>query len=133
MTDASLDLTPPNKTKEPKAPKAKKEPKAPKEPKDPNAPAKPRGPRQDYGYSADSTIVIVKDKENKYRGARKAWFDSIVGFDGQLVKSWEESRKAEKDPPRGWLRFFVQDGTVSLNRPATPAAAEAAPAETPAV
>jgi hypothetical protein len=113
------DLTPPTKAKaakEPKAEKVKKEAK----PKDPTAVPKARAPRTDYGYSPESTIQIVKEKENKYRGSRKEWFDSIVAFDGKLVKEWEESRKGQKDPPRGWLRFFVQDGSVALSKPAAP-------------
>jgi hypothetical protein len=133
MTDAAMDLTPPTKknggAKPPKEAKPAKEAKAEKPAKE----KKPRGPRTDYGYSTESTIHIVKEKENKYRGQRKAWFDSVVAFDGQTVKAWEESRKAEKDPPRGWLRFFVQDGTVTLSRPAAPAPAQVAEGPAPAV
>jgi hypothetical protein len=104
MTEVQVpSLTPPTK--------AKKERKA----KDPSAPAKPRAPRQNYGYRPDAVIELVAGKEIKYRdGNRKAWYDSIAPFAGRTVKEWEESRKGEKDAPRGWLRFFVQDGAVVL-------------------
>lgn len=118
-----LDLTPPTNGKKEKAPKAAKAPKEPKVAKDPNAPKAPRAPRVPYGY-ADSSVITLTGKDGKYRGARKAWFDSVIAFNGKTVKEWEESRKAEKDPPRGWMRFFVQDGTVSL----VAVAVEAAPA-----
>lgn len=101
MNDVSADLTPPTKGKRTKVAK------------DPNAPKKARAPRQNYGYN-EASILTLSGKDGKYRGSRKAWFDSIVAMQGQTVKAWEESRKAEKDPPRGWLRFFVQDGTVTL-------------------
>ncbi len=112
---SDLDLTPPSKKAE-KAPKAAKAPKAEKAPADPNAPKKERAPRQNYGY-ADNSVIGLTGKENKYRGARKAWFDSVVPFNGKTVKEWEATRKNEKDPARGWLRFFVQDGAVVLKAP----------------
>lgn len=95
---SEVDLTPPTKQKKVK---------------DPNAPKVPRKPRQNYGYN-ENAIITLSGKEGKYRGVRKAWFESLMAFNGQTVKAWEESRKNEKDPPRGWLRFFVQDGTVTL-------------------
>lgn len=111
MTDA--DLTPPTAEAKPK--RARKE-------RDPNAPTKPRGPRVDYGYNADSVIGVVTDKQSKHRGLRKEWYDSIVAFSGRTVKEWEESRKEQKDAPRGWLRHFVQEGFVTLTKPAEPEA-----------
>lgn len=118
MNAAIPDLTPPSKksAKAPKEPKAAAEPKEPKAPKEPKG---PRAPRTDYGFAADATIVIVKDKENKYRGQRKEWYDSLVAFDGKKVSEWLESRKDQKDPPRGWLRFYVQDKSVELTKPET--------------
>lgn len=113
MNEAVPDLTPP--TKLPKEPKAKKE-KAVKAAKDPNAPAKARNPRKDYGYSEDAVIGVVADKDNAYRGKRKEWFDGLVAAQGQSVKAWAEGKGSDKDPARGWLRFFVQDGTISLTR-----------------
>ncbi len=76
-------------------------------------PKKTRAPRKNYGFS-ENAVITLTGKEAKYRGSRKANFDSIVPYEGQTVKAWMESRKAEKDSPRGWLRFFVADGTVSL-------------------
>jgi hypothetical protein len=112
------DLTPPTKAaKAPKTPKEPKAPKAAKEPADPNAPKKERAPRTDYGYSKDA-IIATKEGETKYRGKRKEWYDSLVAANGKTVAEWEEGRKAagEKDPPRGWLRFFVQEETVTLSK-----------------
>lgn len=100
----SEGLTPPTKEKKVKAPK------------DPNAPKAPRAPRMNYGYS-ENAIITLTGKDGKYRGSRKEWFESIVAAQGSTVKAWEESKKEAKDPPRGWLRFFVQDGTVSLVSP----------------
>ena len=108
MNEAVPDLTPPSR--QPKAPKAAKAP------KDPDAPVKVRNPRKDYGYAEDAVISIVPDKDNAYRGKRKEWFDSIAAAQGQTVKAWAEGKGSEKDPPRGWLRFFVQDGTVALSK-----------------
>ena len=124
-----MDLTPPAKSN---GGKKVKEPKAPKEakaPADPNAPKKERAPRQDYGY-APTSLIATTGKENKYRGARKKWFDSLVAAAGKSVQEWGDAQKAagEKDPPRGWLRFFIQDGTISLIAVAAPAVAELAKA-----
>lgn len=113
-----LDLTPPSKEKSAKAPKAAKTPKEAKV-VDPNAPKKERAPRANYGF-APTSVISLTGKENKYRGARKEWFESITPYVGKSVAEWVESRKAQKDPPRGWLRFFVQDGTVALTAVATP-------------
>lgn len=121
MSEAEVvipDLTPPTKTA--KAPKEKKA-KEPKEPKvvDPNAPKKERAPRTDYGYAKDAVLEVKVEAESKYRGARKKWFDSLIAFNGKTVGEWEEDRKAagEKDPPRGWLRFYVVDEeTVNLKK-----------------
>lgn len=72
-----------------------------------------RAPRQDYGFKPNA-IITLTGKETKYRGARKEWFDTVVKYQGQTVKAWDESHLNPKDSPRGWLRFFVQDGAVSL-------------------
>ena len=72
-----------------------------------------RAPRQDYGFKPDAVIVLT-GKEIKYRGARKSWFDSVAGFNGQTVKAFTDAYTDSKESPRGWLRFFVQDGAVSL-------------------
>lgn len=121
------DLTPPTKQKPPKAvangeAKVAKEPKAAKPPKEPKAvkeptEKKPRAPRADYGFSAESTIQIVTEKEHSYRGKRLEWFQKLEALNGQLVSKFMDDNKNSEDPPRGWLRFFVQDGTVRLDRP----------------
>lgn len=93
--------------------------------------AKVRGPRQDYGYRKGAKIVIT-DKEQKYHGQRLEWFETLVAFNGQSVDAWEESRKGTVNKkgtaqsPRGWLRFYVLDGTVALEAPAEEAQQEAA-------
>lgn len=123
MTEDKMpDLTPPSKAA--KAPKAPKAPKAEKAPADPNAPKKERAPRQDYGFAKDATIAVVETEGKKYRGQRGEWFQSLVEFNGKTVGDWLESKKDSKDPPRGWLRFFVQDGSVTLSGGTKPAATE---------
>lgn len=121
---AELDLTPP--TKAAKAPKAPKAEKAPKAPADPNAPKKERAPRTDYGFAKDATITVVPEKGATYRGQRKEWFELLSQFNGKSVNEFFEAAKAagKKDPPRGWLRFYVQDGAATLT--AAPVAAPAA-------
>lgn len=73
----------------------------------------PRQPKQDYGFKKEAVITLT-GKETKYRGARKSWFDSVSSMQGQTVASYLEAYKDSKESPRGWLRFFVQDGAVSL-------------------
>lgn len=115
------DLTPPT-AKPPKTmaefkgEKKEKKVKAEKPEKDPNAPPKPRAPRVDYGYSPDAIIVLVEGKDGDYRGHRKDWYETLKAFAGKKVSEWVAATKKEDgDPPRGWLRFFVQDGSVTLS------------------
>lgn len=121
MNSAVPDLTPPGKnskaakTTEAKSEKAPKETKAAKAPVDPNAPKKERAPRQDYGFKSDAVISVNEEKGAKYRGQRKDWYDTVKAQVGKKVEEWITSTKKEGgDPPRGWLRFFVQDGSVIL-------------------
>lgn len=118
MTEAvAPSLTPPGKEAKARKPRAKKE-------VDPNAPVKVRAPRTNYGYHEGATISLsTTERSAKLSGHRLAWYDSIKAYDGKTVAEWEESRKGEKDPPRGWLRFMVQEGLVTL---AAPAVAQAA-------
>lgn len=104
MTEAP-SLTPPNK--------AQKAPKAPK----PASEKKERAARKDYGFHADSVIRLT-DKEAKYRGQRKDYYDLLVKANGKKVSVFLDSAKDRKDPPRGWLRFFVDDGAATLEKPA---------------
>lgn len=126
MNSAVPDLTPPGKnTKAPKTlaeakgedkPKKEKAPKAEKAPVDPNAPKKERAPRQDYGFKSDAVIAVVEEKGAKYRGQRKDWYDTVKAHVGKKVEEWITATKKDGgDPPRGWLRFFVQDGSVTLS------------------
>jgi hypothetical protein len=121
MNEAVPNLTPPGKgngkpaTKAEKPPKEAKPQKEPKPPKDPNAPKVPRAPRTDYGYHPAATINIVAEKEAKFRGARLTWFNTLKEYNGKKVAEWVKSQTKEGgDPPRGWLRFFVQEGAVIL-------------------
>ena len=108
----SDDMNPPTKEKTP----AKK---AAKEKASDGGEAKTRAPRQDYGYRVGATLHIT-DKETKYNGQRQAWFESLQKFDGKVVQEWEESMKGTENnkgkpqSPRGWLRFYVLDGSVEL-------------------
>jgi hypothetical protein len=123
---ATADLTPPGKKQPPKAAANGPAPAAKKEaaPKDPNAPKKPRAPRTDYGFSPEATIGLNKEKAAKYRGQRLEWFNRISAFEGKKVAEFmtkyekAQTPKGSQDPPRGWVRFFVQDGTVTLTKPA---------------
>lgn len=76
---------------------------------------KTRKPRRPYNYSPNS-IIGLTEKSRAYRGKRKVWFDSVAGAVGKTVAEWEAScgMGGEKNPPRGWLRFFTEDGTVEL-------------------
>lgn len=134
MTDAATDLTPPTKTKAPKADKPKKE-KVAKEvtaAAAPNGEKKPRAPRADYGFTPNSTIGIVTGKDHSYRGQRLEWFNRVKEFDGKAAEEFMKANdnrttpKGTEDPPRGWLRFFVQDGTVALSKPVVAEQAQAA-------
>lgn len=88
---------------------------AKKEAKDPNAPKKPRAPRKDYGWKAGAKITVTEDgKKATYRGKRKEYFERVLAADGKTVEEYAASCPKD-DPPRGWLRFFVQDGSVTLS------------------
>lgn len=149
MNAAVPDLTPPGKPgKAPKTmaefkgedkPKKEKAPKVEKTPADPNAPKKERAPRTDYGFRPDAVIGLVEGKGDKYRGHRKDWFETVKAHVGKTVTEWVAATKKEGgDPPRGWLRFFVQDGAVTLTGGTTipapePKKTEEKPAAPPSV
>lgn len=89
------------------APKAgKNEVKAPKE-------KKARSPRQDYGFAKDATIRLT-DGEKSYRGRRLEMYEALKKSNGKTVAHFLDNNKNEKDPPRGWLRFFVQNEACTL-------------------
>jgi hypothetical protein len=76
---------------------------------------KERAPRQDYGYKAGAKITLTKEAgEKKYRGKRLEYFERLQKANGKTVEDFEKSCPAG-DPPRGWLRFFVQDGAATLS------------------
>ena len=87
---------------------------------------KDRKPRKDYGYSKESVIELLTQPEDKkaYHGQRIDWFEAVKKFNGKTCGDFVEARKAIKSPkgvvqnPASWLRFFVEDGAIKLNRPA---------------
>lgn len=145
--NAIPDLTPPGKSSKPpkslaeakgedkpkaeKVAKAPKEPKAEKPPGDPNAPKAPRAPRTDYGYRPDAVIGITTEKDtSKLRGQRKSWYDKIVSFNGKKVSDFTDANKENpKDPPRGWVRFFAQEGFITLSGGTVPEPKKEEPAK----
>lgn len=86
-----------------------------KEAKDPKAPKKPRAPRKDYGWKVGAKITVTEEgKKATYRGKRKEYFERVIANDGKTVEDFVAACPKE-DPPRGWLRFFIQDGSVTLS------------------
>lgn len=109
MNATAPSLTPPNKASAPKAAK-------PDKPKAANGgEKKERAPRKDYGFSPDAVIRLT-DKEVKYRGQRADYYGLVKAANGKKVQVFLDSAKDRKDPPRGWLRFFVEDGAVTLEK-----------------
>ena len=74
---------------------------------------KTRAPKQDYGFNK-AAVIVRGEQDKKYRANRAAWFSKVMAYEGQTVQSFLDANKDEKDSPRGWLRFFVQDGSVKL-------------------
>lgn len=82
---------------------------------DAEKPKKPRKPRQDYGWKAGAKITITEEgKKKTYRGKRKEYFERLTAANGKTVEDFVASCPKD-DPPRGWLRFFVQDGAATLS------------------
>ncbi len=79
----------------------------------PTGDKKPRAPRQDYGFRKDATIRLT-DGEKTYRGKRLEMYNLLKKSNGKTVAHFLDNNKNEKDPPRGWLRFFVQNEAVTL-------------------
>lgn len=71
-----------------------------------------RAVRQDYGFLPGAIITVV-EVENSYRGQRLSYYEALKKADGKTVEKFYELCP-EGDPPRGWLRFFVQDGAATL-------------------
>ena len=83
------------------------------------APAKPTGPRIKVDHDAA--------KKAKYRGAREAWLEALVEWDGQTLANFKDhvqsappsTPKTGKwagkcEPPMGWVRFFIREQIVKL-------------------
>lgn len=64
------------------------------------------------------------------RGARAAWYATLVAHNGQPVSAWQASVTANPpstpqkgklagklEPPSGWLRWFVRQGIVTYTNP----------------
>jgi len=96
-------------------PKAEKKASAPTPPKadKPEGEKKPRAPRQDYGFAKDA-IIRLTDGDKSYRGRRKEMYEALQKSNGKTVQHFLDNNKNEKDPPRGWLRFFVQNEACTL-------------------
>jgi hypothetical protein len=75
---------------------------------------KPRAPRQDYGFAKDAKIALT-DGEKSYRGKRLEMYEALKKSNGKTVQHFLDNNKNEKDPPRGWLRFFVQNEACTLS------------------
>lgn len=85
---------------------------------------KPRAPRQDYGFAQDA-IIRLTDGEKTYRGRRLEMYEALKKSNGKTVSHFLDNNKNEKDPPRGWLRFFVQNEACTLEGGTKPQAKEA--------
>ena len=76
---------------------------------------KTRAPRQDYGFKQGAKISLTSKFDVKsYRGKRGEYAAHIANCDGKTVEDFF-GMCPDEDPPRGWLRFFVQSGACSLS------------------
>jgi len=100
------DTTPPKLALKEKAPKVAKESKEPKE-------KKPRAPRKDYGFLPDAVIKLTEGEKN-YKGKRKEMYEALKKSNGKTVQHFLDNNKNDEDPPRGWIRFFVQNEAIQL-------------------
>lgn len=85
---------------------------------------KPRAPRVDYGFAKDAKITLT-DGDKSYRGKRLEMYEALKKSNGKTVEHYLDNNKNEKDPPRGWLRFFVQNEACTLSGGTPPAKKEA--------
>ena len=88
---------------------------------------KPRAARQDYGFAQDAKISLT-DGDKTYRGKRLEMYEALKKSNGKTVAHFLDNNKNEKDPPRGWLRFFVQNEACTLSGGTPPAAKKEAKA-----
>ena len=82
-----------------------------------NGEKKPRAPRVDYGY-AESSIIHIQETETepKFNGKRKEYYELLVAHDGKTVGEFNQNWPDKNDSPRGWVRFFCQNGNATLER-----------------
>ena len=81
-----------------------------------DAPKKPRKAKTEYGYSPSATIKVDMAREITYKGKRADYYKLLRDHNGKSVNDFEAAAP-EGDSPRGWLRFFVQDGACTLETP----------------
>lgn len=106
----------------PSKPKAEKA-KAPPKKAAASGPKKPRAPRKDYGFHKLATIRVTKHEDGKaptFKGQRADWYAKLQASNGKSVESFLKANEG-KDPPRGWLRFFVEAGCATLDQSSVPA------------
>ena len=84
---------------------------------------KARAPRADYGFAKDA-IIRLTDGDKGYRGKRQEKYEALRKSNGKTVQHYLDNNKDEKDPPRGWLRFFVQNEACTLEGGTPPVKAE---------
>ena len=80
-------------------------------------PKKPRATRKNYGIKKDS-IIRLTDKAStaKFRGNRGLFFQHLKSGNGRSVEEFlKKTTKDGGDPPRGWLRFFIQEKICTLS------------------
>lgn len=78
------------------------------------APVKTRAARRDYGFTPGCKIVLSEEKT--YRGKRGDVYQILRKFNGKPAEKFFEAIQPmlENEAPRGWLRFYVEDGAVVL-------------------
>jgi hypothetical protein len=110
------DMTPPTKKAATKKTAAKKTTKA----KD-TGEKKARAPRKDYGFKPGAKISVDTKKEHKFRGQTLSWFERLTASNGKTVEHFIDNNKGvtnnngKTEPPRGWLRHFVNAGYATLS------------------
>jgi hypothetical protein len=72
--------------------------------------------------------IKVKALNQKYRGARAAWYARLLEYNGKEAKDYLQSCKencpqvtksGEKEDPRGWMNWFIRNGIMELEVPNT--------------
>tara|TARA_R110002020_G_scaffold58106_2_gene159504 strand:- start:6871 stop:7158 length:288 start_codon:yes stop_codon:yes gene_type:complete len=81
-----------------------------------STPKKPRATRKNYGIKKDSIIRLTdKASQIKMRGNRGKFFDCLKTCNGKTVEEFLKKASVDGgDPPRGWIRFFIQEKICTL-------------------